>query len=102
MHIDGPSEFPNRMATYQHVDIGLDPVPNNGGTTTYQALWMGVPAVTLTGKNFCAHMNASILRNLGLDELIAESEEDYVLAAVRLAEDAPRRVELRIGLHEIF
>ena len=90
------------MATYRHVDIGLYPVPDNGGTTIYQALWMGVPVVTLAGENFCAHMNASILRNLGLDELIAESEEDYVLAAVRLAEDAPRRVELRIGLHEIF
>lgn len=98
--IDGPSEVPDLMATYRHIDIGLDPVPYNGGTTTYQTLWMGVPVVTLAGENFCASMNASILRNLGLDEHIAESEDDYVLATVRLAEDAPRRVELRIGLLE--
>ena len=88
------------MATYRHIDIGLDPVPYNGGTTTCQTLWMGVPVVTLAGENFCASMNASILQNLGLDEHIAESEDDYVLATVRLAEDAPRRVELRIGLLE--
>jgi tetratricopeptide (TPR) repeat protein len=82
------------------VQWGLDPVPYNGGTTTCQTLWMGVPVVTLAGENFCASMNASILQNLGLDEHIAESEDDYVLATVRLAEDAPRRVELRIGLLE--
>ncbi|MBT5499033.1 MAG: tetratricopeptide repeat protein [Alphaproteobacteria bacterium] len=98
--IDGPSEFPDLMATYRHIDIGLDPVPYNGGTTTYQTLWMGVPVVTLAGENFCGRMSASILGNLGLDELIAESEEDYIRAAVRLAEDAPRRAELRIGLRE--
>ena len=98
--IDGPSEFPDLMATYRHIDIGLDPVPYNGGTTTYQTLWMGVPVVTLAGENFCGRMSASILGNLGLDELIAESEEDYIRASVRLAEDAPRRAELRIGLRE--
>jgi len=98
--IDGPSEFHDLMATYRHIDIGLDPVPYNGGTTTYQALWMGVPVVTLAGENFCSRMSASILGNLGLDELIAESEEDYIRAAVRLAENAPRRAGLRIGLRE--
>ena len=66
--IDDPSEFLVLIATYRHIDIDLDPVPYNGGTTTYQ---MGVPAVTLAGENFCASMNASILRNLGLDEHIA-------------------------------
>lgn len=95
--IDDPSEFPVLIETYRRIDIGLHPVTYNDSTTTYQ---MGVPAVTLAGENFCAHTNARILRNLGLDELITESEEDYVLASVRLAEDAPRRAELRIGLRE--
>ncbi len=88
------------MATYRHIDIGLDPTPYNGGTTTYQALWMGVPVVTLAGKNFCGRMSASILGNLGLDEFITESEEEYIRTAVRLAKNAPRRAELRIGLRE--
>lgn len=98
--IDGPSEFADLMATYRHIDIGLDPTPYNGGTTTYQALWMGVPVVTLAGKNFCGRMSASILGNLGLDEFITESEEEYIRTAVRLAKNAPRRAELRIGLRE--
>jgi len=100
LDLDGPSPYPDLMAAYRHIDIGLDPVPYNGGTTTYQALWMGVPVVTLAGRNFCSRMGASILSNLDLHDLIAEEADSYVDIAVRLANDRGRRQELRTGLRE--
>lgn len=100
IQFDGPSEFPDLMAAYRHIDIGLDPYPYNGGTTTYQALWMGVPVISLSGHNFCSRMGHSILGNLGLDDLIAQNEDDYIQAAVDLAADAARRASLRTGIRE--
>ncbi len=100
LDLDGPSPYPDLMAAYRHIDIGLDPVPYNGGTTTYQALWMGVPVITLAGRNFCSRMGASILSNLDSDDLIADEADSYVDIAVRLANDRGRRQELRTGLRE--
>lgn len=100
LDLNGPSEYPELMAAYRHIDIGLDPIPYNGGTTTYQALWMGVPVITLVGSNFCSRMGASILSNLGLDGLIAETPEAYVDKAVQLAADAGRRAHLRTALRQ--
>ncbi|MBG05440.1 MAG: hypothetical protein CMM59_15350 [Rhodospirillaceae bacterium] len=97
---EGPSEFPELMAAYRHIDIGHDPAPYNGGTTTYQALWMGVPVVTLAGDNFCSRMGASILQNLGHEAMVTETPEAYIDAAVALANDAPRRAALRTELRE--
>ena len=100
LDLEGPSEFPELMATYRHIDIALDPVPYNGGTTTYQALWMGVPVVTLKGGNFCSRMGASILTHLDLKELITETQDAYVETAVQLAGDKARRNHLRTDLRE--
>ncbi len=69
------------------MDIALDPTPYNGGTTTLQALWMGVPVVALSGNNFVARMGASFLHTLGQPHWIAQSEEAYVVAAVALAQE---------------
>ena len=98
--LDGPSEYREFMAHYQHIDIALDPVPYNGGTTTYQALWMGAPVVTLAGANFCSRMSASFLGNLGLNELIAETPEEYVEIATGLANDRDRVLDLRAGMRD--
>jgi predicted O-linked N-acetylglucosamine transferase (SPINDLY family) len=86
------------LGTYGRVDIALDPFPYNGGTTSLEALWMGVPFVTLRGNRFISRMGASILTQLGLPELIAESEADYVAKAVALASDRKRLTELRSEL----
>jgi predicted O-linked N-acetylglucosamine transferase (SPINDLY family) len=86
------------LGTYGRVDIALDPFPYNGGTTSLEALWMGVPFVTLRGNRFISRMGASILTQLGLPELIAESEADYVAKAVALASDRERLTELRSEL----
>jgi predicted O-linked N-acetylglucosamine transferase (SPINDLY family) len=72
------------------VDIGLDPFPYNGCTTTMEALWMGVPVVTLRGDRYAGHVGESIVMNLGLEQCVADTEESYIAKAVALASDLPR------------
>ncbi|MEA2709821.1 MAG: protein O-GlcNAc transferase, partial [Phycisphaerales bacterium] len=83
------------LATYHRIDIALDPFPYNGGTTTCDALWMGVPVITLAGARATARAGASILSNVTLEELIATNHDDYVRIATDLAADAPRLSQLR-------
>ncbi|MDR0234053.1 MAG: tetratricopeptide repeat protein [Zoogloeaceae bacterium] len=85
---------------YNEVDLGLDPFPFNGGTTGYDSIWMGVPFVTLPGEHLSARMGKTILENVGLHELVAESADDYVNIAVALANDHERLKRLRAGLRE--
>jgi protein O-GlcNAc transferase len=91
-----PNDRKQFYAEYRHIDIALDPIPYNGGTTTCEALWMGVPVIALRGDLFRGRMAAAILDIVGLPELTANSKEEYIQAAVRLAED-PARI---IALHE--
>jgi predicted O-linked N-acetylglucosamine transferase (SPINDLY family) len=85
---------------YHRVDIGLDPFPYCGGTTTCDSLWMGVPVVTLSGRPGVGRFGASILTNVGLPELIGKTEDDYVRIAAGLAGDTPRINDLRSNLRE--
>lgn len=85
---------------YNQVDIGLDPFPYNGVTTSFEAMWMGVPVVTLAGDSFISRMGVSILANLGMTELVAATPADYVAIAARLAGDLDRLAALRAGLRE--
>lgn len=87
------------------VDIALDPFPFGGGTTTCETLWMGVPVVTVSGKEgsdfaprFASRMGYAFLNNIGLPELVAQTLPQYVDIAVRLAQDAPRMAQLRQSL----
>ncbi|MFP6742854.1 MAG: tetratricopeptide repeat protein [Alphaproteobacteria bacterium] len=86
------------LGAYDRIDIGLDPFPYNGTTTTCEALWMGVPVISLRGDRHASRVGASILTRVGLAELIADSVDDYVTAAVALAEAPGRLVELRRDL----
>jgi predicted O-linked N-acetylglucosamine transferase (SPINDLY family) len=86
--------------TYHRIDIALDPFPCGGGTTSCDALWMGVPVVTLTGKTAVGRAGASILANAGLPELIAASGEEFVRIAADLANNQPRLAELRATLRQ--
>jgi protein O-GlcNAc transferase len=86
------------LARYAEVDVALDTTPYNGTTTTCEALWMGVPVVTLRGERHSARVGASLLRRTGLEELVAETAEEYVEKAAALAGDPQRLRELRAGL----
>ncbi|NHZ92030.1 tetratricopeptide repeat protein [Massilia sp. CCM 8733] len=94
------NERKNQFVLYNSIDIALDPFPCNGGTTSFDTLWMGVPFVTLAGSNFISRLGVTILHNGGLDELIGEDEAAYVRIAVDLARDPARLRRLREGLRE--
>lgn len=96
LEMRGPIGLFEMMQEYADVDIALDPLPYNGGTTTLQALWMGTPVITLKGENFVGRMGASFLNALGHPEWVAESEQAYIDAVVKLA----RQPDLLNQLHQ--
>jgi predicted O-linked N-acetylglucosamine transferase (SPINDLY family) len=91
---------PAHLARYADVDIALDPFPYHGTTTTCEALWMGVPVVTLAGRTHHARVGVSLLRNAGLGALVAADGDEYVRLAAALAADPPRLAHLRATLRE--
>ena len=86
------------LRAYHRVDIALDPFPFPGGTTSFEALWMGVPVLTRTGDRFLSRVGETIMRNAGLADWLAEDEDDYVARAVRMTADLDRLAHLRCGL----
>ncbi len=88
------------LRLYDTIDICLDTLPYNGITTTCDALWMGVPVVTLTGKTACGRAGLSILSSIGLPELVARTDDEFVKIASELAADRTRLAKLRRGLRE--
>ncbi len=91
-------EVAGHLELYAKIDIALDPFPYNGTTTTCEALWMGVPVITLAGERHSARVGASLLTQLGMAELVADSKDEYVRLAVELAGDTARIENLRAGL----
>lgn len=87
----------DHMRHYNEIDIALDTLPHVGGTTTCEALWMGVPTVSLVGAGFPERLSYSNLSNAGLGDLAVFSVEDYVAKAAELAVDPARRLALRQG-----
>jgi predicted O-linked N-acetylglucosamine transferase (SPINDLY family) len=94
------SHVPRRqyLELYQRMDIGLDTQPYNGHTTALDSFWMGVPVVTLVGKTIVGRAGWSLLSNLKLRELAAQTPEEYVQIVKGLADDLPRLAELRGNL----
>lgn len=87
--------FTSHLEAYNQLDIALDTFPYHGTTTTCEALWMGVPVVTLAGSAHVSRVGVSLLSCVDLPELVAKSPEEYVSIAVGLAKDLPRLAELR-------
>jgi protein O-GlcNAc transferase len=96
----GRLPYDQYLALYREVDVALDPFPYAGGTTTLDALWMGVPVVTLAGRAGVARAGVTLLSNVGLPDLIASNADEYVTIASALARDAPRLAKLRAALRE--
>ena len=86
------------LAAYARMDIALDTFPYHGTTTTCEALWMGVPVVSLEGDRHSSRVGVSLLRAVDHGEWIARDGKDYVRIAATLAGEAPLRAELRSKL----
>jgi predicted O-linked N-acetylglucosamine transferase (SPINDLY family) len=97
-----PTSLPRAdyLRLFQQIDIALDPFPYNGGTTTCETLWMGVPVLTQPGKVTVSRIGLSILSAAGMPEFVAQSEAGYVRLAAGLAHDLPHLARLRGTLRE--
>lgn len=90
----------SHLRAYHDVDVALDPHPYNGTTTTCEAMWMGVPVVTMAGATHASRVGTSLLSSVGLPELIATSPDDWLGIATELAGDHGRLAALRRDLRE--
>lgn len=86
------------LALHHRIDLGLDPFPYNGGTTTLHSLWMGVPVITLAGGGTVSRVGAAIMGNYGLERFVVNSEAEYAERAIHLAQHLQELSELRHGL----
>ena len=95
IRLDGPSDHYLFLETYSEIDIALDTFPYNGGTTTTEAIWQGVPVIAFVGDRWVARTSASILRAGGLGELVGQGLADYISLAIGLANSPDRLLDLR-------
>jgi predicted O-linked N-acetylglucosamine transferase (SPINDLY family) len=94
-----PDEY---LCLHHRIDIYLDPFPYSGHTTSMDALWMGVPLITLAGRTDVGRSGVFLLSNLKMQELIAQTEEAYVQKAVQLASDLNRLTAYRASLRQLM
>jgi protein O-GlcNAc transferase len=87
-------------ALHGRIDIALDPFPCNGGATSCETLWLGVPLINLAGEAFLERAGLSILSTIGLQDLVAHSPDEYLRIALDLAQDQARLARLRSGMRE--
>jgi protein O-GlcNAc transferase len=100
LHLEGPGSRESYLACYGRVDIGLDPFPFPGGTTTVESLWMGVPVLTMAGDRFLSRQGVGLLANAGLNDWIASDPDDYIGRAIRHASDLAALARLRERLRQ--
>lgn len=92
------AEDRDHLDLYSHIDIALDTFPYNGTTTSCEALWMGVPVLTLRGQSHSARVGASLLTSVGLGDWVAQSEDAFVEKAIAYARDLSALADLRANL----
>jgi predicted O-linked N-acetylglucosamine transferase (SPINDLY family) len=90
----------DHLELYNSIDIGLDPFPYNGATTTCEALWMGVPVITLFGDRHVGRVGASILTNVGLKDFIAEDIDSYIKLAIKVSTNISYLRDIKKTLRE--
>jgi predicted O-linked N-acetylglucosamine transferase (SPINDLY family) len=91
----GRQSLVHYLETYRDIDVALDPHPYGGGTTTCDALWMGVPVVSMAGRTAVSRAGSTLLSNIGLEHLVARSEEQYIEIAAQLIRDQRALADLR-------
>ena len=102
LSFDGHSEHTAMLDQYGDIDVALDPFPFCGGLTTCEALWMGVPVVTLPGRAVLSRQSHAILTRICAPQWSARDADDYVAIAVKLAADVAERRRLRAGLRDMM
>ena len=85
----------DHLNLYNNIDIALDTFPYTGVTTTFEALWMGVPVITMKGHNFKSRCGESILKNANLENLVCLNKDDYIQKACRLTKDLNQLEKIR-------
>lgn len=100
--ISWTSGWGSHMALYDRLDIALDTIPLNSGTTAFDALWMGVPIVGIEGHWMGGRLTSAILRALGKHEWVAHNEDDYAAIVTALARDVELRKTLRAGQRSVM
>ncbi len=102
LELAGASAHRDMLAEYGDIDVALDPFPFTGGVTTCEALWMGVPVVSLCGRSVIERQSAALLRSIGAGDLVATDIHSYRRIAANLATDDDARARSRLGLREMM
>jgi|ETNmetMinimDraft_16_1059900.scaffolds.fasta_scaffold00055_35 predicted O-linked N-acetylglucosamine transferase (SPINDLY family) len=89
------------LETYNEIDIALDPFPFQGNTSTEEAVWMGVPVLTLKGNRFLFHFGESINSNLNMHDWIAKNYDEYVSKAIKFSSNLDELSKIRMNLRQI-
>ena len=92
--------FEEHIDEYKKIDIALDTFPYNGVTTSFEAIWMGVPVLTLKGFNPISRVGESINKNLNMNYLIADNKDEYVLKAIELSKNFEKVIEIRKNMFD--
>jgi len=93
--LENEASFERHLNLYNEIDIALDTFPYNGVTTSFEALWMGVPVITMSGYNFNSRCGESIIKNTKIDYLIASNKSEYVQKAIYLANNIKELLKIR-------
>ena len=93
--IERQEDLKNHLISYNDIDIALDTFPYNGVTTSFEAIWMGVPVITMAGYNFNSRCGESINKNLNMERMVAKDEDDYVNKVVNLSNNHDDYIYLR-------
>ena len=96
--LEGQRDKMEHMKLYNKIDLCLDTFPYNGVTTSFEAIWMGIPVLCLTGNNFVSRCGESINKNLGLSEFIAKNTNEYIEKAIYFSKKPNFLIELRKNL----
>jgi len=98
--LDRKSSFKEHIDEYKKIDLALDTFPYNGVTTSFEAIWMGVPILTLKGFNPNSRAGESINKNLNMNYLIADNKDEYVLKAIELSKNFEKVIEIRKNIFD--